>query len=74
MSDAHQGALHAPREWDSFQLEESPLPVPLGDLNPAYSGLVFPGSEPEKLNLSSLLQDISEEVREQVNLAVEMSH
>ena len=76
MADAHQGALLAPRERDSFSLEESPLPLAMGDLNPGYSGLVFPGSEPDKPDLSSLILDstIPMEVRERIHLAVEMSH
>ena len=76
MADAHQGALLAPRERDSFNLEESPLLLAMGDLNPCYSGLVFPGSEPEKPDLSSLIMDstIPQEVRERIHLAVEMSH
>ena len=76
MSDAHQGALLAPRERDSFSLEELPLPLAMGDLNPGYSGLVFPGSEPDKPDLSSLILDstIPMEVRERIHLAVEMSH
>merc|ERR1712112_480075 len=76
MSDAHQGALLAPRERDSFSLEESPLPLAMGDLNPGYSGLVFPGSGPDKPDLSSIIMDstIPQEVRERIHLAVEMSH
>ena len=76
MADAHQGVLQPPRERNSFQLEESPEPVALVDLNPRYTGLVFPGSEPENLDLTTFLMDstIPEEVRQRVNLAVEMSH
>ena len=52
----------------------APEPVVFGDLNPNHTGLLFPGSEPEKPDLDSLLQDVPEEIRAQVNLAVEESH
>ena len=46
MSDTNHGALLTSREQDSFKLD-TPVKVPLGDLNPSYLGLVFPGTEPE---------------------------
>ena len=48
----------------------------LGSLSPAYQGLVFPGSEPEKPDLSSLVMysTIPQELRERILLKVEESH
>ena len=73
VADAQYGAFLGPRERDTFQILDHPAKVVLGDLNPDYSGLVFPGSEPEKLDLSALVMDstIPQEVRERILLAVE---
>ena len=55
---------------------DAPVKVPLGELDSAYTGLVFPGSEPEKPDLSGLVMDstIPQEVRERILLVVEISH
>ena len=56
---------------------EGPLRWPrVTSTQPAYSGLVFPGSEPEKPDLSSLVMDstIPQELRERILLEVETSH
>ena len=75
LADAHQGAFQPPKEKNSFKLD-TPVKVPLGELDSAYTGLVFPESEPKKPDLSSLVMDstIPQEVRERILLAVEMSH
>ena len=41
MGDAHSRVLLAPRERDTFNLEDHPLPLAMGDLNPSHTGLVF---------------------------------
>ena len=46
----------------------------LGDLNPNFTGLLFPDSELDKPDLVSLLQDVPEEIRDRVNIAVEESY
>ena len=76
MADAHSGALQAPGTRDSYNIQDSPIRVPQGDLNPAHTGLVFPGAELEKPDLTAFLMDssIPEEVCQRVNLAVEMTH
>ena len=67
MSGAHQGVFLPPRERDLFKI--SLEPVVLGDINPNHTSLIFPGNEPEKPDLDSLLLDIPEEIRARVNLA-----
>ena len=42
-SDTHYRVLQQPKVKDSFKLD-SPVKVPLGELDSAYLGLVFPGS------------------------------
>ena len=69
LTGAHQEAILPPEDWDLFKI--SLEPVALGSLNLAYTGLVFPGTELEKPDLVSLLQDIPEEIRDWVNLAVQ---
>ena len=54
VEEAHGGAFLEPEERDILQSGEL-TKVGLGALNPAYKGLVFPGSEPEKPDLSALL-------------------
>merc|ERR1712082_228480 len=48
----------------------------MGDLSPSYSGLVFPGAEPCKPDLSAFLMDstVPQDVREKIRLAVQESH
>ena len=76
MSDAHKGALLAPREGDMFGMDDDPRPLAMGDLSPSYSGLIFPGAEPCKPDLSAFLMDstVPKDVRERIYLAVEESH
>ena len=53
-----------------------PEPVILGDINPNYTGLLCPDSQPEKLDIASILQDqdVPEELKERVRLPVDKSH
>ena len=74
MGDAQPGALLAPGNRDSFKMEDHPLPLAMGDLNPSYTGLLFPDTEPEKPDLSSLVEDLPEDVRERIRFMVEESH
>ena len=60
---AHPGAVMAPGYRDSFGVLDQPIKEMLGDINPRYSGFLFPGSEPVKPDLSGLLDNIPEEVR-----------
>ena len=74
MGDAQPGALLAAGNRDSFKMEDRPQPVAMGDLNPNYTGLLFPDTELEKPDLSSLVEDLPEEVRRRILLTVEESH
>ena len=74
VEDTQYGAFLEPEERDTFQIFGEPTRVGLGNLNPAYRGLVFPGSEPEKPDLSSLVEDLPQELRERILLKVEESH
>ena len=51
-----------------------PEPVILGDINPNFTGLLFPDSQPEKPDMISLLQDVPEVIRKRVRIAVNDSH
>ena len=57
MEDAHSGAVQPPGTRDSYGIQDSPIPVPVGELNPTHPGLVFPGVELEKPDLSAFLLD-----------------
>ena len=74
MGDAHSGALLAPGNRDTFNMEDSPQSLAMGDLNPSHTGLVFPGTKLEKPDLSSLLENLSEDVRTRILLAVNENH
>ena len=76
MEDAHSGAVLPPGNRDTCNIQDAPIPVPAGELNPAHSGLVFPGAKLEKPDLSAFLMDgsIPQEVRERVQVAVDMAH
>ena len=67
---AHPGAVKAPGFRDSFGVLDQPIKEMLGDVNPQHSGLLFPGSEPAKPDLSGLLDNIPEEVRQRINITV----
>ena len=45
MSDAHKGGLLTPRERDVFSMDDTPRPLAMGDLNPGYSGLIYPDGQ-----------------------------
>ena len=74
MGDAQSGALLAPGNRDTFNMEDHPQPLAMGDLNPSHTGLVFPETELEKPDLSSLVEDLPEDVRRRILLAVEETH
>ena len=61
---------------DVFGMDDNPRPLEMGDLSPSYSGLVFPGAEPSKPDLSAFLMDstVPKDVRERIYLAVQESH
>ena len=70
LSTAHPGAF-LPR--DLFYLD--PAPVVYGDLDPSYTGLLFPDSGLETSDLVSLLPDsVPEDVKSRVLLNVKESY
>ena len=75
MQDAHTEAVLAPGTRDTFKMEVSFREL-AGTIDPAFSGLVFPGAEPEKPDIATILEDprVPQEVRERAILAVEEAH
>ena len=73
MGDAQSGGLPVPGGRDTPILGAHPWPLAMGDLNPSQ-GRMFPETVLEKLDLSSLVEDLPEDVRERILLAVEESH
>ena len=60
LSEIFQKAFLPPEERNLFNLASEP--VVLGELNPNHTDLLFPGSEPDKPDLVSLLQDVPEDI------------
>ena len=73
MGDAHSGVLPAPGNRDTSNLGAHPRPLAMGDLNPSQ-GLMFPETVLEKPDLSSLVEDLPEDVRERIHFMVEETH
>ena len=73
MADAQYGAFLGPKVRDTFQILDRPAKVVMGDINPDYNGIMFPGSQPKMPDLSFLVMDssIPQDVRERILLAVE---
>ena len=73
LSTAHPGAFLPKGVRDPFNLD--PAPVVYGDLDPSYTGLLFPDSGLETPDLASLLPDsVPEDGKSRVLLAVKESH
>ena len=72
LATAHSEAFIPSEERDLFKL--NPAPVVFGDLNPNYTGLLFPESRLEKPDLASLMDTVPEEVRRRVILEMEQVH
>ena len=73
LSTAHPGAFLPRGERDLFYLD--PAPVVYGDLDPSYTGLLFPDSGLETPDLVSLLPDsVPEDVKSRVLLNVKESY
>ena len=72
MADAHSGAIKAPGFRDTFDMKV-PFKELVGNIDPAFSGALFPGAELDKPDVSSYLEDprVPQEVRDRVILAVE---
>ena len=73
MGDAQSGGLPVPGGRDTPILGAHPWPLAMGDLNPSQ-GRMFPEIVLDNLDLSSLVEDLPEDVRERILLAVEESH
>ena len=73
MGDAHSGGLPVQGNRDNPSQGTHPRPLAMGDFNPSQ-GRLFPETVLEKLDLSSLVEDLPEDVRERILLAVEESH
>ena len=73
LSTAHPGAFLPRKERDMFHMD--PAPVVYGDLDPSYTGLLFPDSGLETPDLASLMPDsVPEDVKSRVLLAAKESH
>ena len=70
---AHPEAFLPREDMNLFHLD--PEPVVFGDLDPNYTGLLFPDSGLERPDLASLLPDsLPEEVKRRVLLTIKESH
>ena len=73
LATAHKGAFLPRRERDLYHLDSAP--VVYGDIDPNYTGLLFPDSGLETPDLTSLLPDsVPEEVKRRIFLATKESH
>ena len=59
-------------ERDLFKLD--PAPIFFGDLDPNYTGLLFPDSRLGKPDLASLLDTVPEDIRRRVLLKIDEVH
>ena len=74
LAEVPQEAFLPPGERDLYNFV--PEPIILGDINLNYTGLLFRDSQPEKPDIASILQDqdVPEELKERVRIAVDESH
>ena len=72
LSSTHPGAFLPREERDLFHLD--PEPVVYGDLDPNYTGLLFPDSRLGKPDLASLLDTVPEDIQRRVLLKIEEVH
>lgn len=73
LATAHKGAFLPRRERDLYPLD--PAPVLYGDIDPNYTGLLFPDSGLETPDLESIMGDsVQEDIKGRVLLAVKESH
>ena len=69
LASAHPDAFMPKEERDLFKLD--PAPIFFGDLNPNYTGLLFPDSRLGKPDLASLLDTVPENIGRRVLLKIE---
>ena len=60
LASAHKPAFMPKGERNLFNLD--PVPMVFGELNPKYQGLLFPDTGLEKLDLTSFLDTIPDDV------------